>query len=238
MSANTLRVCATPDTGFWTLDDDVDLLWDAIAANGGNFTIPCSEIGRAPSTTPASGNYITGFAPEMLLLILEKMGGDWDCVVSLLPTYQSALYATTKQKACDVAYSPFTVSPPRAYCGTTRLPEVAACPVYDPSVTWATATPTQACCASFSYHMMISTIGGIVRQDDNILDPTGATAVLELAEATLMLLSWVGVIVIVFAHIVWIVEKTNTNLETRIFHLDYMPGIFDAVWWTSSVIMM
>ena len=33
------------------------------------------------------------------------------------------------------------------------------------------------------------------------------------------------------------VEKTNINIDTRIFNADYIPGIFDAVWWAAAVII-
>ena len=190
-----LRVCATPDAGFWTMDGRVQELYEKIEAHGNNYSLPCSRIGMLPevawSEEEESEFPITGFAAEMLLEIVANMGVEWDCQVSILPTYTATLYATTKQKVCDVGYVPYGVTAPRAYCAeqppsTTSTP---ACPAYDPAVTWETATASDACCAAYNYNMMVTSVAGLVVRADNTQDASGGVDVLLVAES-LNLLAW------------------------------------------------
>ena len=163
MSTNVLRVCATPDDSFWEVDSEAgssdNPLFRKIEEHGGNYTLPCSRLGQSPRETWPPEEHtdfpITGFCAELLLSVVANMGTNWDCVVSFLPTYTSALYATTKQHLCDVAYVPFGVTAARAYCGSFPTPAgVQPCPDYDPNVTWATAAAPEACCADYNYPMV------------------------------------------------------------------------------------
>ncbi len=57
----------------------------------------------------------------------------------------------------------------RRYCAATPplTTSTPACPTYDPNVTWADAAPSEACCASYNYHMMITSVAGLVVAADN-----------------------------------------------------------------------
>ena len=109
-----LQVCATPDAGLWstgTTGDPAPLAAKVSAVL--NYTVNCSQLGQNPSVHWANGPDpelfpITGFAAEMLLVVLNRMGPDYDCVVHLLPTYTKAIYATTRQQVCDLAFTTFS----------------------------------------------------------------------------------------------------------------------------------
>ena len=43
-----MRVCATPESGFWTVDGSTTPLRERITEHGGNYSVPCSKIGQDP----------------------------------------------------------------------------------------------------------------------------------------------------------------------------------------------
>ena len=232
-----LQVCATPDAGFWTVDGDVERLISLIEENDGNYSVPCEKIGTSPRQQwddDESNNFpVVGFAAELLQDIVSNMGPDWSCDVSVLPTYTAALYATTKMQVCDVAYSPFGVTAARAYCAefppeTTSTP---ACPAYNPATTWANASASDACCAAFNYNMIVSSVAGVVLQSTNVLDIEEGMDWDLIAEAINML-SYYLAAVIIGAHLVWLLEKTDPSRNT--FRRDYLNGSFDAIWAASN----
>ncbi len=231
--SNLLRVCATPEVGFWTVDGDATRLLELVNAAGGNLSMPCGRLGSNPRlawTSDESDNFpIVGYAAELLVDVVADMGSGWDCRVDFLPTFTAALYATTKQKLCDIAYAPFSVTASRAYCGATPVAttSVAACPPYDPNVTWVNATAAQACCADFGYNMLVTSVAGMVSRVDNVL-ATSAGVDWKLVADLINIIVVIAIVTIVLSHIVWLAEKASP--ETNRFPRDYLPGIFETIW--------
>jgi len=214
--SKTLAVAMTPEPGYVMIGDSAELFFTKISEHGGNLSLPCERLGVNPakmwSDDEADDFPVTGYAVETLLEVVAKMGTEWDCQVSFLPNYHSALYAATKQKIVDVAYCPFLVDAQQSYCGpeppsATQIP---GCPVYNESVTWQTATPLDACCASFNYPMMVNSVGGLVSRADNEIGQSSTLDLATLAEAS-NLLAWLMVIVIILGNLVWLVEKVRSG---------------------------
>ena len=218
MSDKVLRVCTTPDDAFLTIDLNADKLRQKVAEEGGNYTLRCSQLGEDPEERWAAADSdlfpITGYIADVLIDVVRNMGSDWSCVVHILPSYTSALYATGRQKICDVAFQAQTATAQRAYCEnyTSYVTGTPACPEYNPSITWANATRDDTCCNSFSTPpFMITFPGGFVLRDANIVEVTGGGIDLGLAIEAINLLSWYWVCAFGFAHLAWVAEKTNPS---------------------------
>ena len=232
-----LRVCAVAWSYGWSINGNDTKLDEMVTLSGGNYTLPCSRIGVDPLVMWDDEDHdifpVTGFAAEMLLEIVKNMGTEWDCVVSFLPTFNKALYATTKERVCDVAYSPYGNTAKRANCNPVVNDEtgLAACPLTDEFTTWSNSTLEQSCCADFIRPLAVATLGGIVLTDTNNLQ-TDTNAVvlvmLDLLNVMIYVLLWV----VAVAHVVWFVEKTNPS--TNAFSQQYLMGVLDATWAVSS----
>ncbi len=167
-----LHVCATTDAGLWstgTTGDPAPLV-AKVRESGGNFTVACNQIGQSPgvhwANSPDANLFpITGLSAELLLIVLKRMGPDFDCVVHLLPTYSQAIYATTRQKACDMAFGTFSNTAARGYCGAEQavVTGVNACRPYNPNVTWQDGvTAADACCCDFGYPLVLTKTAALV----------------------------------------------------------------------------
>jgi len=234
---NILRVCAVGWSYGWNIDGNATKLTELVTQAGGNYTLPCSRIGVDPFVTWDEEDHsifpVTGFAAEMLLEIVSNMGDEWDCVVSFLPTFNQALYATTKQHVCDVAYSPYGVTAARANCNpnVNDATGLAACPPTDEWTTWENSTREQSCCANFVRPLAVATLGGIVlRETNNLATDTDTilVVVLDLLNVMIYVLLWV----VAVAHVIWFVEKANP--ATNVFSQQYLMGILDATWAVST----
>ena len=231
-----LRVCATPSTGFFTLDGEVDALVDLVAAHGGNYTLHCDQIGQTPKTPwpeEDSDKFpVTGFNAEYLLDVVAAMGSEWECVVHILPSWPSSLYATVQQRVCDVSFMMFGMSASRSYCSNESVTtfegsKMTTCPERNPATTWENNTAAEACCAVWGIPDGVFTIGGLVLREPNLLD-TSSAITLEVVLDLINIMTYIISAIIIVAHIVWLSEKTEAGTNT--FARDYVRGIFDAIW--------
>jgi polar amino acid transport system substrate-binding protein len=62
----------------------------------------------------------------------------------------------------------------------------------------------------------------------------GAIVAGALSSAALPTLGIVLLIILIFAHLVWLFERRNSN--GMLVHRSYLPGIFECCWWTASTL--
>ena len=219
-----LVFCGIPRSGFWMLDDDVELLdaefpvsddsW-ATRANNPNYTYD----------RDGDGWPLTGFTADLAVATMSSI--DWlTFSARMFPSYTEALYATSKTHECDVAFSPFTVTQNRTYCGNVSLASgVRACT--DPANASIAPGSSDACCADFSFQLMPSTVG--------VLLESGAIVTNEFLDAYVINLFLICVFMeLLLAHAVWVVETCST--KSRQFNRVYDKGIWDSIYWATCTV--
>ena len=162
--ATHLTLCGIPRSGFWMYEDNVTDL---------DLLMPPSELWADRAQNPefnyseTEGWPLTGFAADLVVSAMAFVGGDVSFSARMYPSYTQALFATSKAGECDVAFSPFTVTQNRTYCGNVSLASgVRACT--DPVNSTAEPSTSDACCADYSFQMLSSTVGVLIRTGDPI----------------------------------------------------------------------
>lgn len=159
-----LTFCGIPRSGFWMYEDNVTEL---------DLLVPAGTLWVDRAQNPefnfseTDGWALTGFAADLAVSVMGFVGSGITFSARMYPSYTQALFATSKAGECDVAFSPFTVTQNRTYCGNVSLASgVRACT--DPANSTAEPSATDACCADFSFQMLSSTVGVLIRTGDPI----------------------------------------------------------------------
>ena len=201
-----------------------------------NLTLPCNRIGLDPDIAWDEGDElypVTGLSAQMLLDTVRYMGPEWDCEVMILPSYEKALYATTRMQVCDVGFANFANTAERCNCdpdeGVTS--GVRGCAPYNASIGFLDSTVVDACCADFAVPMLKGTLIALVARAENRVGTSSALTA-EVGVDLLNILGWILLVQIVIANLLWLVEKTNPDENT--FSRGYVAGAFDAVWAVSN----
>ena len=96
--AQHLKVCATPEPGFWMANGSAEALWDLTGAWQDRAESPTFH-GPPPSLTEWP---LSGYAADSLFYIMTKMSEFTTYEVKFYATYTQALYATATSHECDV----------------------------------------------------------------------------------------------------------------------------------------
>ena len=166
--------------------------------------------------TPYQTWNLTGFYADLLPLLLQNQPVKYR--VHIIPTFTLALYKTTRLYDCDLAFAPYTHTAARSYCGNTTSPGgIPACTTPTDIHDLNTVLHSDACCADFSLPFTTTTLGCMVKSTSK------QSLWLAFSSPSMVnALSFVAVLIVVFAHLVYFAEK-NENKE--MFPPRYLSGI-------------
>ena len=225
-----LLFCGVPTPGFWEKDGDVNALEAEFLAGdswANRAATPEYAYDSAAAAAGGVGWPLTGFTADLAVLTMESL--PWfNFSVRMYRSYTEALYVTAKLHECDVAFSPFTVTEDRAYCGNVSLASgVRACT--DPASSLIAPVASDACCADFSFQLMPSTVAVMLGANDK------KVYVLQfLDEQIVDLFIWMVLLEFVLAHIVWLIE--TCSVKSHQFEREYNKGIYDAIYWATATV--
>lgn len=223
-----IRVCATPDSGFWMLKTPSERSGSVSALRDHAKMYPDQKwTGAKPpvwqGATKTDTWNLTGWYAELVTHVM--LGSSvTNYSVRFLPNYASALYATTKRNLCDVSFSPFTITAARTNCkNASELDNTITgiSPCTDPSHDLDVPRNSDACCAAFGTPSQAFEPVLMVTSKFSMPSVLDSLFTFDVINISSFLLCGV----ILAAHFVWLVERHDNPNQ---FPTQYLDGIGES----------